>query len=98
MSGAEFGETQHIALAMIMAKLSGERVIAPRWLAEGDQMKEGAKPSQGHQKEFLAKVYRMLNQDDPASIEDIGETRGYEILPHNAASMQVAEMIKDVEG
>jgi hypothetical protein len=97
VSGNQFGETYHIALAMIFAKLRGDRVILPKWLM-ANTVGEGQTPANDSQKAFLTKVFRFLNQYDLADIESIGQPDPKsEALSHNVGSTQVGKMIEDVE-
>jgi hypothetical protein len=97
VSGNQFGETYHIALAMIIAKLRGDRVILPKWLT-ATTVKEGQTAAKADQKAFLTKVYRYLNQYDLADIESIGRPdESSEPLSHNVGSTMVGQMIEDAQ-
>jgi hypothetical protein len=82
---------------MIVAKLSGDRVVAPRWLTE-TSAKEGQTAANLAQKRFLGKVYRVLNEQDVREIEEIGqEDPSSTFLSHNVASGHVGQMIANAE-
>ena len=97
VSGNQFGETYHIALAMIIAKLRGDRVILPKWLT-ANTLREGQTPANDNQRRFLTKVHRFLNEQDLSEMEAIGRPdERSQPLSHNVASTQVGQMIADVD-